>query len=66
MQNIYFRPIHIFKSLFSIKLSLKWDQVEDPRTKTGENHNFFLEFEFRDVWYINDNKSKTIDQRCSD
>ena len=32
MQNINLRGTHIFVSLFSMKLSLKWDQVEVYQT----------------------------------
>ena len=60
MLNINFRGTHVFKSLFSIKLSVKWDQAEVSKTILKISLIWPLKFWFSGLFYVHDYNSKTI------
>ena len=59
-QNIHYIAIHISKSLFSIKLSLKWDQSDVSQTILNFSIIWALKNLISGLFYIYDYYSKTI------
>ena len=60
MLNINFRGTHVFKSLFSIILSVKWDQAKVSKSILKFSLIWALKIWFSGFFYIYDYNSKTI------
>ena len=60
MLNINFRGTHVFKSLFSIILSVKWDQAKVSKSILKFSLIWALKIWFSGLFYIYDYNSKTI------